>query len=333
MKRNIWLVVVVIALAMSVVGCSTESEESYDMVMEAPAMEVDRMEEYADSYYEMDSDGESFATDEGGVGFTSNASEVEIQERIVLKDASLTIKVEEPAETISAIAFMAERRGGFVVSSSTYQSYYYDAEREMTQGYIQIRVPAEGLTSAVDEIKNLTSDPKYDVGPESISGQDVTSQYMDLESRLRNLEDAAEQLRGFMEEADDTEAVLEVYKQLKSVNEEIEVIKGQLKYYDEASAMSSIYVEVMPKYAVKEIEIGGWNPQGVAKQAIQRLIDAFQFIVEALIWIVLLVIPVLILISLPVVVVILILRAIFKKKSKKTAKDSKEKKSDAEKTA
>ena len=313
MKKKVLLFIIVLTLSLSIIGCAATAESmAYDMEMEAPAMDMAENSRYVEdeAYYEEDS---------GEIGFSTGAADESSVERIVIKDASMTIKVDEPAEVISTISFMAERMGGWVVSSNTYQSYYYDAERELTQGYVQIRIPAEGLTSAIDEIKGLTAEPKYDVSSESVSGQDVTSSYMDLESRLRNLEDAAEQLRGFMEDADTTEGVLQVYAQLKQVNEEIEIIKGQLKYYDEAAAMSSVYVEVLPKYAVKEIEIGGWNPQGVAKQAIQRLIDAFQFIVEALIWIVLFVLPVLILLAIPVVVVIFILRAIFKKrKSKKS---------------
>lgn len=322
MKKKAWLVVLIILISLSVLGCAKADYAYETAAMEAPAMDMAESREYSES--EVAYDEES-----NGMGFSSGAADTGGIERIVLKDANLTIKVNNPAEVISTISFMAERMGGWVVSSNTYQSYYYDADRELTQGYVQIRIPAAGLTSAMDEIKGLTEDPKYDVSSESVSGQDVTSQYMDLDSRLRNLEDAAEQLRVFMEEAEDTESVLAVYTQLKSVNEEIEIIKGQLKYYDEAAAMSSVYIEVLPKYAVTEIEIGGWNPQGVAKEAIQKLVDAFQFIVDALIWIVLFVLPVLALLAIPVVVLIIILRFVFKKKEKSGSKAEEKKTKDS----
>jgi hypothetical protein len=314
MKVRNLLVVFIVLISFVTAGCAKADYAYESVAMEAPSMNMMDMEESR----EFVENEVAYDEDASGMGFSSGAADTSSIERIVIKDANLTIKVNDPAEVISTISFMAERMGGWVVSSNTYQSYYYDVDRELTQGYVQIRIPAAGLTSALEEIKSLTEDPKYDVSSESVSGQDVTSQYMDLESRLRNLEDAAEQLRVFMEEAEDTESVLSVYTQLKNVNEEIEIIKGQLKYYDEAAAMSSVYIEVLPKYAVKEIEIGGWNPQGVAKQAIQRLVDAFQFIVDALIWIILFVLPVLVLLAIPVVVLIVILRLVFKKKSKKT---------------
>ena len=323
MKKKLWITISMAVVLFALLGCaaaksqemmvsSEKFDDSYGFAPEAPAM---------DYRYEGEVYAEDAYVDDGS--FTSGVQEVQ-QQRIVLKNANITIKVEDPAEIINRIAFMAERRGGFVVSSSTYQSYYYDAEKQLTQGYIQIRVPAEDLTVTLDEIRGFTTEPKFDVSSESISGQDVTSEYTNLESRLRNLEDAEEQLRGFLEKAEDTEAVLKVYNQLKGVNEEIEIIKGQLKYYSESAAMSSIYIEVLPKYKVTEIQIGGWNPQGVAKQAIQRLINASQSIANAFIWILLFILPVLVLLALPVVIFVLILRALIRRRKKvKNAKPPK----------
>lgn len=241
-------------------------------------------------------------------------------ERIVLKNASLTIKVDDPAEVITTIAFMAERRGGFVINSNVYRSYYYQAEEDLPQGYITIRVPAEDLNSALEEIRGLTEDPKYDVSSESISGQDVTSQYTDLESRLRNLEEADAQMRTFMEEAENTEEVLMVYYQQKQISEEIEIIKGQLKYYEEASSLSSISIEVLPKFSAATVNTGGWELEGVFKRALQTLVNAFQFIVEALVWIVIVILPVLILISMPLILLLMVIKALVKRSKKRKNK-------------
>ena len=321
MKKKLWITISMAVVLFALLGCaasksmemmssSDQADGDYGYAPESPAMEY---------RYESEISAEEGYADES----SGSSGEVANQEkRIVLKNANMTIKVEDPAGIINRIAFVAERRGGIVVSSSTYQSYYYDAEAQLTQGYIQIRVPAEDLNATLDEIRGFTTEPKFDVSSESISGQDVTSEYTNLESRLRNLEDAEVQLRGFLDDAEDTEAVLQVYNQLKSVNEEIEIIKGQLKYYSESAAMSSIYVEVLPKYKVTEIQIGGWNPQGVAKEAIQRLITTTQSIVKAFIWILLYILPVMIILALPVVIFVLVLRAILRRRKVKKDKQS-----------
>ena len=231
----------------------------------------------------------------------------------------MTITVDDPSEVIQEITLLAERLGGWVVSSSTSQQYYYDAEEELTSGTITIRIPAEGLNSTLTEIKGLTWDPKEDVTAERVTGQDVTSDYTDLESRLRNLEDAADALRGFMENAEDTEAVLEVFNQLNNVNEEIELVKGQLNYYDEASAMSSVTVEVLPKYEPVEpepYEAPEWNPGKVFDETIERLVEFFQDFVDFMIRFVFGFIPRLLVILAPGALVIYVIILVVKKMKK-----------------
>jgi hypothetical protein len=87
--------------------------------------------------------------------------------------------------------------------------------------------------------------------------------------------------------------VLNVYNQLVQVREQIEVIKGQIKYYEQSAALSSISVELIADEAVQPLEIGGWRPDGVAKDALQALINTLKFLANALIWIIIYILPVL----------------------------------------
>lgn len=318
MKKTVWFVLLSLVLSVSFFGCAQEAA-SFDVAMEAP-MEAEVEREFVEDQSAPMS--ESAGTD---AGFSTSLDSAEQTKRIVIKNASLTIVVPDPSEVISEIALMAERMGGWVVSSSTSQEYYWDAEQELTNGRITIRIPAEGLTSALGEIKGLTIDPKEDVSSEQITGQDVTSEYTDLESRLRNLEDAAEQLRGFMENAEDTESVLEVFGQLNAVNEEIELVKGQLQYYDEASAMSSIAVEVLPKYEPVEpapYEAPAWDPKGVFDETLERLVEFFQDFVDFMIRFIFGFLPRFVIVLAPFAIVLFIIIQVVKRSKKKKAKSS-----------
>jgi Flp pilus assembly protein TadB len=153
-----------------------------------------------------------------------------------------------------------------------------------------VRVPAEKLNTALDQIR---AQSKQDPISETANSQDVTNEYIDLQSRLKNLEAAEADLTKIMDQAYKTEDVLSVYNQLVSIREQIEVIKGQIKYYSESAHFSAISVELMADAAVQPIEIGGWQPQGVLKEAVQALIKSLQFLVNALIWIVIYILPVL----------------------------------------
>ena len=237
-------------------------------------------------------------------------------DRIVIRNADLSIVVDDPTVALDAIVKMAERMGGFVVNSNLYKTNT-SSGNEVPEAYITIRVPAESLNAALAEIKNQTSDPSKDVLSENVSGQDVTKEYTDLNSRLKNLEDAETQLRRIMEEATKTEDVLNVFNQLTYYREQIEVTKGQIRYYEESSALSAISIRIQAKEAIQPITVAGWTPVGVARDAIQALINAAQFLVDAFIWILLLVVPVLILIFIPIYLVYLLIRAIIRRQKRK----------------
>jgi len=207
----------------------------------------------------------------------------------VIKNGNLTIVVVDPPQSMDTIGRMAEEMGGFVVSANLYKEQL-SSGLEVPRASVTIRVPAEQMDEAMRRIREQSN---QDPLSENINSQDVTSEYVDLQSRLKNLEAAEAELTEIMEEAQKTEDVLAVYNQLVSIREQIEVIKGQIKYYDESAALSAISVELIADEAVQPIEIGGWQPQGVLKNAVEALLRSLQFLVNALIWIVIYVLPVL----------------------------------------
>ena len=155
-----------------------------------------------------------------------------------------------------------------------------------------IRVPSESLNQALDEIKADV----VELQSESRSGQDVTQEYTDLSSRLKNLENTERQLTSIMEEARNTEDVLQVFNQLTQIREQIEVIKGQMKYYEQSAALSAISIRLVAEETIQPIEIGGWKPQGVVRDAVQTLVDFLQGFFEFIIWLVIVFLPAAILI-------------------------------------
>lgn len=219
--------------------------------------------------------------------FTSSA--VQLQKRIVIKNANLSIVVEDPAKSMDAITQMADEMEGFVVAANLYQSRL-ESGIEVPRASITIRVPAERLNEAIARIRAETDRP---VISENIESQDVTSDYTDLQSRLRNLENTEAKLAEIMDDANRTQDVLSVYNELVRVREQIEVIKGQIQYYDQASSLSAISVELLANEAVQPLTIGGWQPVGVAKNAVQALINTMKFIATAAIWIGIVFLPVL----------------------------------------
>jgi hypothetical protein len=148
---------------------------------------------------------------------------------------------------------------------------------------------------------------------ETRSGQDVTAEYVDLQSRLKNYEAAEAQLEKILETATATEDVVSIFNQLVYYREQIELVKGQIKYYDEAAALSAINVHIVAEETVKPVVIGKWEPKGVALEAVQDLIDFLKGFVNFLIRFVIYILPVWIIIGIPLYLVFIGLRALFRK--------------------
>jgi hypothetical protein len=229
---------------------------------------------------------------------------VQASDRIVIKNANLELVVVAPDESMERIGQMAEEMGGFVVSANLYKTHTSDGQ-EVPRASITIRVPSENLDEVLAKIE--AESDRLPIN-KTIQSQDVTSEYTDLQSRLKNLEAAEEQLLEIMDSANRTEDVLNVFDQLTQVREQIEIIKGQIKYYDESARLSAISVELIPNEVVQPITIGGWEPVGVIKDAIQSLISALQGLVNIIIWIALFVLPILLIIGIPLYFIIRWLR-------------------------
>ncbi len=217
------------------------------------------------------------------------------RERLIIRTADLSIIVTDTETTMTQIAEMAEANGGWVVTSGLYQ--YNETAKT---GNITIRVPAEGFNSALAAIKGLATE----VSSESSSGQDVTEEYVDLDSRLQNLEATADRVRSFLDSATKVEDALAVNAELSRLEGEIEVIKGRMQYLSQSASFSTITVNLTPDVLSQPIEIGGWQPEGIAREAIEALVSTLQGVTSALIWFGLYVLPLLLLFGLPVMWVV-----------------------------
>jgi hypothetical protein len=239
-----------------------------------------------------------------------------VEQRIVLMNADLSIVVDNPGNAMNTIAKMANDMGGFVVNSQLTKVLTSNGN-EVPQATITVRVPAEKLTAAMDQIKALVKDSQNDILSENVTGQDVTKEYTDLKSQLLNLQQAEQQLQKIMDSATKTQDVLDVYNQLVQVRQQIDVLQGQIQYYDQSSRLSAISVTIQAAESVAPLTIGGWQPVGTARNAVQALVNSLKFLANAGIWIVIYILPMLIALALPIWLFVIIIRAIMRRNKKR----------------
>lgn len=238
--------------------------------------------------------GESEALAPVSASNTFNASDVpDVAQRLVIRNADMSIVVKDPSAAVDEIAQLAESMGGFVVEANVNTRLSPDGV-PLPYGTITVRVPAEKFDAAVAQISEMAEK----VERRTVSGQDVTEEYVDLQARLKNLQATEAQLQRIMNEAVSTEDVLAVYQELSRVRGEIEQVKGRMKYLETSAAMSAISVSLTPSEAVRPVNIGGWEPVGVARDAVLMLMRTLRGIANIVIWLLIYFIPTLLVLGL-----------------------------------
>lgn len=233
------------------------------------------------------------------------------QERMIIRTVEMELIVHDTEATLETVRALTAEFNGYIASSNSWH------EQGVLAARLTIRVPAEDLNTVLERLRTLGQ-----VESENQSGEDVTEEYVNLEARLKNLELAEQELQELLQtrqETGKTEEILEVYRELINIRGQIEQIKGRMQYLENMSAMATINLTLTPDALAQPVVIGGWQPQGTARDATRTLIKTVQFLIDASIWIIIFVIPTLILLALPFVVLALIVRAWRRRKKRRTA--------------
>lgn len=254
------------------------------MAEEAEAMSDDFLaNQVSNDSAELDSDGVT-----GGNGADSQiprTSSNRSNNRLIIKNAELHLTVEDTDTAIDRAQGIVVDFGGYIVSNRTWLSSDYK------YATLNIGVPSENFEDMLRRLKGIS----LSVTNETISGQDVSDQYVDLQSRLRNLEATADRIRELLQAATDVDKALEISDRLSEVESEIEQIKGRMNYLQERAAFSTITLEIAPDIPPFEpASRPRWNPGETFQEALEAAIELSQGLIDALIWLVVVGIPCLI---------------------------------------
>lgn len=148
-------------------------------------------------------------------------------DRKMMRSGELRISVDAPEEASREVERIVKNAGGFVERFNSTKSIGVQ---------LRCRVPATQLDQTMDDVTALGKE-EY----RSVSAADVTEQYTDLETRLRNNLALRERLQQLLSRATDVEDVLAVEKELNRIQSEIETMQARfdrLKSEIELSALS-----------------------------------------------------------------------------------------------
>lgn len=235
----------------------------------------------------------------------------------IIYTVNMALEAENASKAITDIGNKAAELGGYV-SDSSYNQY-----EDSAQGSITVRIPPDKLKEFTEHVGTVG-----DVLSSSMGSQDVTAQYVDVQSRLTNAQAQEAQLLAIMAQAVKIDDILNVRLQLDSVQMQIEEYKGQLRLMDNQVGYSTVTISITqptPPPATPEVDknsglLARWS-FGYIWQNIQKgFSNSVSFTVNALgvifIAISYMIIPIII-IGIGVVVIVICVKRSKKKKNQR----------------
>jgi Domain of unknown function (DUF4349) len=156
-------------------------------------------------------------------------------ERMVIYNADIQLKVKNYEKAQTQFERKATELGGYLVESTTNRF-----EDEQLSGMMIFRIPQEHFSSFLQSAENSA----VEVSSRHVRGQDVTEEFVDLESRLRSKKAVETRLISFLEGAEKTEDLLKISSDLSKVQEEIEQLTGRMNYLQNQTSFSTVTIHL-----------------------------------------------------------------------------------------
>ena len=240
---------------------------------------------------------------------------------LIIKNAEMDLLVEDTETAIDRVDQIVSDLDGYIISSRIWfqdwgqTAYKYSA--------ITIGVPVGNFESALRRLRGVA----LKVIDENASGEDVTDEYVDLQSQVNNLEATRDRIRGFLDQAETVQEALQVNEELSQIEAEIAEIQGRINYLEDRAAYSTISISIEPELPelpptptktpypsltpVPTRTPEPWIPSDTINSASRSLKSIYRVLAEAAIWIVVVIVPVF---APPLVVIWLLWKFVFKKK-------------------
>ena len=150
-------------------------------------------------------------------------------ERKLIRTGNVTLEVKTVSDAEEKISVWAKSLGGYITNANTWEN---------GAGFT-VRVPSNRFDEAMAQAGEFGR-----VTNRSVSSQDVSDNYYDLQSRLQTKYILRDKLTGYLNQAKDIKDLLEIERQLNSVLEDIDSTEGRFKRLSSQIDFSTIYINM-----------------------------------------------------------------------------------------
>ena len=222
------------------------------------------------------------------------------RERMLVREADLTIEVIKYASAADAIARLAVREGGFVLSTEQHVT----SDVQVRAGRIVIRVPSPRFDEVLASLGKIAEA----VETARSTTNDVTEEFVDVEARLRAKRALEDRYLAILASAKSVAETLDVERSLGAVREEIERIEGRRRFLADQVAMSTFRVDLHEPYPA--LAAGGGGVGKTLGDAVSTGVDGLVYVLAGLVICLIAGSPLLII----AVVIVVIVRAVRRRK-------------------
>ncbi len=220
-------------------------------------------------------------------GQSANPGDPAGQVPLIIKQGQVRLLVKNTDQAIDRLTQIVSDTHGYIISN---RIWYEQAGAESYKyATYTIGVPVDAFETALRRLRSLA----VKVVDETASGQDVSEEYTDLESRLRNLEATRDRIRSFLAQAQSVEESLRINNELAAIEAQIEQVQGRMRYLSSRAAYSTITIQFDPELPAAPTPTPTpepvpytWDPgqtfqqaSGIAIKAGQAVVDLFIYLV------------------------------------------------------
>ncbi|UUC46329.1 DUF4349 domain-containing protein [Flavobacterium cerinum] len=230
-------IILALSVLLLIVGCKNEHSENHAIVESVVLPEEGMVAEAA---------ADATQSNSGG-------SETVIESKII-KNANLRF------ETSDLNQSYADIQKAVIKYKATIQNDVTGKNNSSAYRDLTVRIPNTAFDTFINDISKGVS--HFD--RKEISSDDVTEEYIDIESRVNTKKTLEKRYLDLLNKATKVSEILEIEKGLATVREEIESIEGRLKYLQSRVALSTIHIEMYTRNASESgatVSYGGkmWN--------------------------------------------------------------------------
>jgi uncharacterized small protein (DUF1192 family) len=208
--RRILVSTVLLAVAVSLAGCSASSSSSDEV---APAVR-----------------GSEPSVVEGAAA-GDTAADLVAQDRSVVTSGTATITADDPLAAATEAVRIVEGAGGRVDA----RTESAPTDNDQGSANLTLRIPSSVLTATLDDLKALGK-----IGDVALTSVDVTTQSQDLEARISALRASVDRLTALLATATDTKVLIELESAISERQGNLESMEAQQRSLADQVSMSTI---------------------------------------------------------------------------------------------